>query len=185
MAAEQGNHWAWFECLSRLSMLDLAGGNLAAVEERNSQLCDVAEKLGEGSERAWAATLLALARRQAGDNGARLEEALTELRAADSKGLLACALVEAGCQDLANGHTAEAINRADEALAAADDVGRFHQYDRAMMLKARAALLSADEETTEQYLQWLATRIRNLSPDLSIHGALCQLREDIIQTKEQ
>ena len=88
MARDEDNHWALFECLSRLSMLDVTEGNLAAVEERDADLRSVADKLGEGSERALAATLLALARRKAGGEPGELEAALETLRAADSKGLL-------------------------------------------------------------------------------------------------
>ena len=185
LARDESNHWARFECLSRISMLDLTAGDLAAVEGRDGELREVAEKLGEGSERALAATLLALARRQGGNEGAELDLALAELRAADSKGLLAYALIETGRLELADGDILAARGRAEEALKASTDVGRHHQYDRAMLLMTRAALIEGDEETTDRFIQWLDERLEHLSPDFSTHRDLRQLREDITNQRNE
>jgi hypothetical protein len=138
LAAAEDNHWAEFECRSRLSMLDLEDGNLGAVESRDSDLRTLAAKLGEGSERALAGLILALARRKVEGDSAGLETALDALRAADSKGLLAWALNEVGRLDLAAGDDVSAAARATEAMAAARAVGRHHQYDRASVLMMKA-----------------------------------------------
>jgi tetratricopeptide (TPR) repeat protein len=137
MAAAQDNHWAHFECLSRLSMLDLSVGNGAAVLRRDVPLRAVAEKLGEGSELALAGVLLALAGRQMGNPPGDLESALEALREADSKGLLSYALVEAGQIEFIYGNLEKAAASAEEAAEAAGQVGRHHQLRRAMKLFER------------------------------------------------
>lgn len=185
MAHTEKNHWARFECLSRLSMLDLQAGDLAGIEGRDPLLREVAGQLGEGSEHALAGVLLALARKQGGSPESNLDQALDDLRAADSKGLLAYALNEAGRLELADGQAAAAARCADEAAKAADEVGRHHQLDRAMLLRGRAALLEGDQEATESCLHWLDTRLEILSPEMAIHEDLVRLREDITKQKER
>ena len=185
MARDQDNHWALFESLSRLSMLDLANGDLDGVEGRDGELCDVTRKLGEGSESALAMTLLALARRQAGQGSDELDAALIELRAADSKGLLAYALIEAGKMDLEDGDVEAAIRRSDEALAASSEVRRYHQNDRAMLLRGRAALLEQDLETMDRIDAQLESRLAELNPEVAIGGDLDRLRASIAEFKEK
>jgi len=150
MAQYQENHWAHFECLSRLSMLDLTVADPGGIEGRHGELEALAAKLGGGSETALASTLLALSRRQASGKTADLETALDELRAADSKGLLAYALNEAALMDLADGNPEAARRRAEAAMTAAEAVGRKHQHDRALKIRDRAAAsiktISAREE---------------------------------------
>ena len=137
MAVAQDNHWAHFECLSRLSMLDLAVGNAAAVLRRDAPLRAVAGKLGEGSELALTDVLKALGGRQAGNSPGEIETALEALRAADSKGLLSYALVEAAQMEFVYGNTEKAAAYVEEAVQAAGEVGRHHQLRRAMKLFER------------------------------------------------
>ena len=137
MAAAQDDHWAHFECLSRLSMLDLAVGNAAAVLRRDAPLRAVAGKLGEGSELALTDVLKALGGRQAGNSPGDIETALEALRAADSKGLLSYALVEAAQMEFVYGNTEKAAAYVEEAVQAAGEVGRHHQLRRAMKLFER------------------------------------------------
>lgn len=184
MAQAEENHWARFECLSRLSMLDLDAGDTAAVLGRDAALREVAGKLGEGSEAAVAATLLALARRKAGDPEDGLDLALEALRTADSKGLLAYGLNEAGRLDLADGDADGAAGRAAEALVAAAAVGRHHQHDRAMWLAAQAALVLGDDEAMDQYVHWLEERLEHLDPGLPIHDDLRRLGGEIKLERE-
>jgi hypothetical protein len=150
MARDQDNHWAHFECLSRLSMIDLAIGDLAAVEGRDPELRSVANKLGEGSEMALTDTLLALARHQAGGASEELEAALASLRSADSKGLLSYALNRAARLDLDHGHLDRAAERAEEAARAADEVGRRQQLGLALGLFERIQAMREDQSPEQQ-----------------------------------
>jgi len=144
LARSQEDHWALFECLSRLSMIDVATGSTTDVERRHEELEALAQKLGGGSETALARTLLALARRQAGGSAEELDSALSDLRAADAKGLLAYALNEAARLDLADGRLEAALRHAEDAMAAATAVGRRHQRDRASRITARVTALITD-----------------------------------------
>ena len=100
-------------------------------------------------------------------------------------GLLAYALNEAGRLALAEGDTKGAAEHATEALQASQDVGRVHQHDRALLLRARAAFVDGDLETTAQCIHQLESRLENLTPEYSIHQDLCRLREDLTNRKDR
>ena len=132
-ARERGNHWAAFECLSRLALVDLAANEPARALEREEALARTAGRLGEGSEAALAHALMALARHTLERPAAteELEGALADLRATDSKGALSTVLNQAAELEARRGHAARARTWAEESLDAARAVGRRHQLERA------------------------------------------------------
>lgn len=133
-AREGGNHWAAFECLSRLALVDVAGGQPGRALEREEELRIGAKRLEGGSEGPLAEALMALASYALDPcteaHGA-LERALTQLRAQDSKAVLAAVLNQAAELDLRRGEAERARARAREALDAARLVGRERQLARA------------------------------------------------------
>src|SRR4029077_4517545 len=84
-------------------MLELEGGAPEAAEALCLPLVEVAARMTEGSERAMAAALAALARRARALPAATpaLERAIAELRDVDAKARLAYVLNSAAAQDLA------------------------------------------------------------------------------------
>jgi DNA-binding SARP family transcriptional activator len=154
LARRAGDHWAEYECMARLAMIDLEAGRPAAALARMPALAAVADRLGEGSEGPLAAALDALARAALGEErvGERLEAALAMLRAIDTKGLLAYAQNLAAELDLAAGRPAEARRRAGEALAAASVVERRSQMALARAVLARAAMAAGDRIASRQHL---------------------------------
>ena len=132
-ARERGNHWAAFECLSRLALVDLAANEPTRALEREEALARNARRLGGGSEAALAHALMALARYtlELPTAAEELARALADLRAEDSKGALSTVLNQAAELEMKRGHEARAQKLAEEALAAARAVGRRHQVERA------------------------------------------------------
>jgi tetratricopeptide (TPR) repeat protein len=132
-AARQQNHWLASESLSRLVMLLLERGRFERATERCADLEPLAAKLGDGSELPFAHTLSALAKVARGDeDGAgAIERALAGLRAIDTKGHLAYALNFLANLDLFAGDLPRAKARAEEALQAAEAVGRRTEVARA------------------------------------------------------
>src|SRR5258706_13651279 len=100
------DHWAECECLARLALNDLEQGRSDLARARCVELAPVAAKMGDGSERPFAATLDALARLSAGEPEAPvlLDQALEDLRSVDANALLARALTFAGFVDLEADH---------------------------------------------------------------------------------
>jgi len=132
-ASALGNHWAAFECTSRLALVDVAAGDPERALEREEELRLGAQRLEGGSEGALAAALMALARYALDATGAQVafERALADLRTEDSKAVLAAVLNQAAELDAQRGQTQRACERAQEALEAARAVGRERQVARA------------------------------------------------------
>jgi hypothetical protein len=151
------------EGLQRIALIELERGDAAAARERARRIAAVAEKMGEGSEAPFAAMLDALAETVLGESGAddRVEQALVTLRALDAKALLSRALTLAAATDLEYGHLQRAAIRAEEALSAANVVGRRTEIVMALVLLARVALRRGDAATAERYAQATALELRD------------------------
>ena len=141
------DHWAECESLQRLALIELDRGNPHAARERAHTIAAVAAKMGEGSEGPFAAMLDALAATVLGEPSAegRVAQALDALRAFDAKALLACALTMAAATDLGYGHLQQAAIRAEEALRAAEAVGRRSEIVMARVILARVALRRGED----------------------------------------
>jgi len=168
IARSIGDHWAEWDCLARLVMLELEAGHAAEARERCAELAPVAARMGEGSELPFAAALEAMADLAAGEVGAdrRLEAAVDALRAADARGLLAYTLLFIADDDLRAGRTPVARKHAEEALRAAELVGRYSDVALAHALLARAALAAHDRSEVEANLVALRRDLQRPS-DLS------------------
>ena len=136
-ARERGNHWAAFECLSRLVFVDLAADRPHRALEYEERLRVGARRLAGGSEGALVEALMALARdtlEASVETRGAFERTLAELRSQDSKAVLAAVLNQAAELELKRGAGKDierARARAQEALAAARVVGRERQIARA------------------------------------------------------
>lgn len=138
MAETQGEDWAAFECLSRLTLVDLARGDARMALGRGEELERAAGALGGGSEQALAHALMALASYLSGSGGAReaarFDRGLDELRCQDSKAVLSTILNQAAESDRARGEVKCARKWAREALQNAQAVGRERQVAKARAL---------------------------------------------------
>jgi DNA-binding SARP family transcriptional activator len=161
-ATAQFNHWIAFESLSRLVMVLLERGLPEQAEARCSDLEALAAKLGEGSEVPFAAALRALAglARGASSGATDVERALAKLREIDTKGHLAYALNFVAELDVSKGDLASAARRAEEALRAAEAVGRRAEVARARLLLARLAERIGDSASARDQLQALQGDLR-------------------------
>lgn len=157
VAARQLNHWLASESLSRLIMLLLERGQLDVAIARCAELEPLAAKLGDGSELPFARTLSALAKvaRGDGDASSGLEQALGGLRTIDTKGHLAYALNYVAGLDLRAGRVPLAKARAEEALHAAEAVGRRTEVARARTVLAQIAHQTGAPSAASEHLEAL------------------------------
>jgi hypothetical protein len=138
-------------------MLLLECGRLDAATARCADLEPLAAKLGDGSELPFARTLSALTKIAGSDGNAtdELELALGGLRAIDTKGHLAYALNYVAGIDLRRGRVPLAKTRAEEALHAAESVGRRTEVARARTVLARIAHQAGASSTAQAHLDAL------------------------------
>jgi hypothetical protein len=138
-------------------MLLLERGQLDVAIVRCADLEPLAAKLGDGSELPFARTLAALVKtaRGEGDASSGLESALAGLRAIDTKGHLAYALNFVANLDLRAGRCASAAARAEEALHAAEAVGRRTEVARARTVLAQVAHRTGAPEAATAHLEAL------------------------------
>jgi tetratricopeptide (TPR) repeat protein len=123
LAARDQDHWREWAALARLTGMALEDAEPALALRYCDRLGAVAQKMTGGSEGVKADMMRALARFIAGDP-TDLDGALARLRDADSKSDLAWALTLVAEIELRRGQTDAARAHAEEALAAADVVGR-------------------------------------------------------------
>lgn len=163
LARREQDHWAECEGLQRLTLIELERNNPGAARDRARELSAVSAKMGEGSEAPFAATLDALAATVLGESSAedRLEHAIGVLRSIDAKALLSRALTLAAATDLKYGHLERAAIRAEEALLAAEVVGRRSEIVMARVLLTRVALRCGDAAAAERHAQAAATDLRD------------------------
>jgi DNA-binding SARP family transcriptional activator len=149
------DHWLAYESLSRLVMLLLERGSADVALSRCSELEPLAKKLGEGSEVPFAATLKALARLALGvpEAPGEVDRALDSLRAIDTKGHLAYASNFVADIEIASGALDRAKRRAEEALTAAEVIGRRTEVARARSLLSRIALMSGDIDSARAHIE--------------------------------
>jgi tetratricopeptide (TPR) repeat protein len=161
-ATRQPDHWIAYESLSRLVMVLLERRLASAALERCSELDRLAAKLGEGSEAPFAATLHALAHLLLGRPAARddVERALARLRQIDTKGQLAYALNFAAEVEVEAGEMESAKRRAEEALRAADTVGRRTEIARARSILSRVALSTGDLSSARAHIESIQEDVR-------------------------
>jgi tetratricopeptide (TPR) repeat protein len=181
-ARREQDRWPEWDCLARLTMIELESGRAREALERCPELHAISAKMGEGSEVPFAETLEALARFRLGEAGAeeRLERALERLRAADTKGQLAYALTLAAELDLERGASERAERRSAEALRAAEAVER---HSDAALAKATSARLGHTRGERQAAVACLAEFEQYLATPLGLSAraiaALASLRAEL------
>jgi len=182
VAARQLNHWLASESLSRLIMLLLERGRIDLAYERCADLEPLAAKLGDGSELPFARALSALTKVARGDGDAdgELEHALFGLRAIDTKGHLAYVLNFMARLDLRAGRVAVAQARAEEALHAAEAVGRRTEVARARTVLAKIAHMTGAASSARAHLEALGGDLeRPLALAATVRHAVTDLATEV------
>jgi hypothetical protein len=182
VAARQLNHWLASESLSRLIMLLLERGRLDVAFERCADLEPLATKLGDGSELPFARTLSALTKvaRGDGEGSSELEQALAGLRAIDTKGHLAYALNFTANLDLCAGRVPLAKARAEEALHAAEAVGRRTEVARARTVLAQVAHRTGASSAASAHIEALRDDLdRPLGLAATVRRAVAALATEV------
>ena len=123
LAARDQDHWREWLALSRLTALALEDADPALALRHCDRLRLVADKMSGGSEGVKAEMMWTLARFAAGEP-VDVEAMLGRLRAVDSKSDLAWALALVAEIEMRRGQAEAAHAHAQEALAAAEVVGR-------------------------------------------------------------
>jgi DNA-binding SARP family transcriptional activator len=154
LGRQQADRYSEWDCLARMAMIELERGAPAAALERCQLLSALAARMSEGSEPAFALALAALARFSLNTPEAmgEVEQAVATLRALDSNWMLAYAQVSAAGTELERGHLGAARARAEEALAAAETVGRRSEAALAAALLARIALSESGADAARRAL---------------------------------
>jgi tetratricopeptide (TPR) repeat protein len=140
-AGRERDHFRASVCLSHLAMIALERADDEGAIRHATELTAIADKLGDGSEGPFGKAIVALASRRLGQPGAedRLETALSELRAIDSKGWIAYVLSHAAALDLAAGEARRAFERSRVAIELALAVARPSDAAFGYAVRARAA----------------------------------------------
>jgi hypothetical protein len=160
----------------------LEQGRLDVAFARCADLEPLAAKLGDGSELPFARALSALTKvaRGDGDGDRELEKALAGLRAIDTKGHLAYALNFMANLDLGAGRFPLAQKRAEEALHAAEAVGRRTEVARARTVLARVAHFSGAPSSASAHLQALRDDLhRPLGLAAAVRRAVADLATEV------
>jgi DNA-binding SARP family transcriptional activator len=146
LAELESDHYLRSDALMRIAKLAFEGGRHREAVARCAVLEPLVAKLSEGSERPFVAALRALSRLELGDAGVRadVERALEALRVIDSKAHVAYVLNALAAHDARAGRPREARAQAEEALVAAETVGRRSEAAVARSLLARLAFDSGE-----------------------------------------
>jgi tetratricopeptide (TPR) repeat protein len=123
MAGREQDHWREFVAGERLVTLALEGGDLDSAQRHLDRLAPVAAKMTGGSEDVRTEALAALTRFARGEE-VDVRTPIEQLRIVDSKSDLAWALTFIASIELQRGQIKDAQRDAEEALAAAELVGR-------------------------------------------------------------
>ena len=157
LANASTDHWMTFECTARLALLEMEAGCDESAGRLCAQLGPLAEKLGEGSEQAYAAAVCALHATVVGtpDGDQHLDDAVARLVRIDARflapdllGIAAERLYRAGCLDRAQ-------RAAEAARGMADDVGRPVESARANAVLTCIAVEQGDEAAARRHLEAL------------------------------
>lgn len=166
VARSRDDRWEECDCLMRLSLIALEGGDPGAALQSAEVFRAAARRMGEGAELAVADVLAAVASyalaagaRAAPEDATRLDRALAALREIDAKGSLALALNLAAEVDLGAARIDLARARAQEALVAAVAVERWSQVALARSVLARAAASAGDREEAAAVLAPVAPHL--------------------------
>jgi hypothetical protein len=164
LATLSTDHWMTFECTARLALLELEAGADETAGRLCAQLGPLAEKLGEGSERAYAEGVCAVHATVTGvpDGEQQLDHAVAGLERIDARflvadflGIAAERLYRGGCSDRARA-------RAETARAVADDAGRLFEIARAHAVLACIAADRGDGRTAHRHLEAVSAASGNL-----------------------
>ena len=162
-ARDARDHWAEFECLSTIAMIEIDDHKPAAVLALAGEFVPLAAKLGGGSEGAFAEALVALAQLASGDvgAGARVDQAARALERLDASFLLSYVLNGAAEITIARGDAAHARAQAERALTAASAVDRASEVARALALLAHASALEGIRAEAQRHLD----AARSIAPE--------------------
>jgi DNA-binding SARP family transcriptional activator len=165
LARAADHRYAEWDSQMRIAMIELERGRPAAALERCARVADLVARMGEGSEPTFTAALVSVARLLQDAPGAvgDVEQALRDLRAIDSKWMTAYVLTLLAAADLAGGRLDAARERAGEALASAEAVGRPGEAAVARAVLAGVALAGGDRAGADR----LRTEARLDDPRLS------------------
>ncbi|WP_290653345.1 AAA family ATPase [Aquisalimonas sp.] len=157
LALARRDRMPWWEyyCLSRLPMIELERQAPEDALEWCHALQSVAVKLGDGAEVPFALALEALARLQHGDGSAAaaLDDALEQLRAADSQWMIAYVQSLAAWSDWQAGRTDAARERAEDALHSAEVIDQANEVTVARALLVRVAMTAGDRASALTHLE--------------------------------
>ena len=155
LASASTDHWMTFECTARLALLELEAGADAAAGRLCAQLGPLADKLGEGSERAYAAAVGAAQAAVVGSPGGeqQLDEAIARLERIDARFLVPDLLGIVAERLYRDGLVDRARDRAEAAPATADDVARPFEAARAHAVLACIAAERGDGGAARSHLQ--------------------------------
>jgi DNA-binding SARP family transcriptional activator len=183
IALHHADYWASFECTARLALLELESGEVEPARPLCASLTELAHRLGEGSERAYAAALHALFKVASGDSRGNddLDVATATLQRIDAAFLVPDLLGIAAEWHLRTGDIERAAERAASAMRIAAEVDRPAETARANALLAciaarqgdaagarrRLALIGAAGESLPEHVEGLrqeAERLLSLEP---------------------
>jgi DNA-binding SARP family transcriptional activator len=155
LASASTDHWMTFECTARLALFELEAGADAAAGRLCAQLGPLADKLGDGSERAYAvavgATQAAVVGSPGGDQ--QLDDAIARLERIDARFLVPDLLGIVAERLYRDGLVDRARDRAEAARATADDVARPFEAARAHAVLACIAAGRGDGGAARRHLQ--------------------------------
>lgn len=151
-----GDRVSEFQAHEYLVMIDLQRGAFHAARERCAALLEIGQRLREGSEAPFARALEGLCRYALSDDPQTLDDALAELREVDAKYRLAYTLTRAAQIDIDRQRYSSAVNRAEEALTAAQILERATEMLLAHRALAEAHLALGDKTAHSRHAQAMA-----------------------------
>jgi hypothetical protein len=158
LATTSTDHWIAFECTARLALLELEEAAADGAVGLCARLAPLAEKLGEGSEQAYAAAVAAVSEIALGEpeGEERLDQAVAALERIDARFLASDVLgIAAECL-YSRGELSPAFDRASTALAVADEVSRPFESARAHAVLAIIAATRGDEGAARHHIEAMA-----------------------------
>lgn len=181
MAQLAQDHWRECTCLTNLVMLELEGGQPLTALNYGSELIHVSAQMGEGSEGPHAAALDALIHYLLQAKHARdaLERSRQILKQIDSPRMLSYIQTLAAAWDLQQGHFNQAIARAEEALAAAQEVDNPSELALAWVMVIQSHHQLGNLEDAKQYLVELKTRLQGQPLSARAQQSLAQLEQSL------
>jgi tetratricopeptide (TPR) repeat protein len=156
LAVARGDHWATFECMARLTVLELEAGDFDSAGRHCAALVPLAARLGtRGSEAAYARAIAALdaVMREEPAGAAEFDDAVTALERIDAGFLAPDLLGIAAESEFRAGDTATATAHASRGLELARSTGRSVESARTRVLLALFAATQGAIDDAEAHLQ--------------------------------